>query len=171
MKLHIGGVEPKSGWKILNAQPSGHVDFVCDIRNLSQFDDAGCDEIYASHILEHLTYQDELRPVLNELFRLLKPAGRLLVSVPDLDILCRLFTHPQADSAMRHHIMRIIFGGQTDKWDHHKTGFSGDILSAYLQDAGFQHLEEVDSFNLFDDTSTLVIAGQKISINVIATKP
>ena len=39
MKLHIGGKEKKEGWKILNIQKSKNVDYIGDIRDLSQFND------------------------------------------------------------------------------------------------------------------------------------
>ena len=39
MKLHIGGKTPKEGWKILNIQKGISVDYIGDIRDLSQFDD------------------------------------------------------------------------------------------------------------------------------------
>ena len=45
MKLHIGGTEPKEGWKMLDIQPAPHVDYVADIRDLSQFSDESFDEI------------------------------------------------------------------------------------------------------------------------------
>ena len=58
MKLHIGGMEKKEGWKILNIQKNDgkekDVDFVGDISDLSQFDDGSIEEVYASHTLEHV---------------------------------------------------------------------------------------------------------------------
>ena len=54
MKLHIGGKEKKKGWKILNIQKEEGVDFVGSISNLTQFGDNSINEIYASHVLEHV---------------------------------------------------------------------------------------------------------------------
>lgn len=42
---------------------------------------------------------------------MLKPGGRLHASVPDLNILCRIFIHPSLDEAGRFHIMRMMYGG------------------------------------------------------------
>ena len=56
MKLHIGGMEKKDGWKIMNIQSGGEagfspnkneIDFIGDITDLSQFDDNSIEEIYA----------------------------------------------------------------------------------------------------------------------------
>ena len=55
MKLHIGGKETKEGWSILNIQKKDGVDFVGDISDLSQFKNNSIDEIYASHVLEHVS--------------------------------------------------------------------------------------------------------------------
>ena len=54
MKLHIGGKIKKDGWKILNIQKNPEVDFIGDLSDLSQFQDESIEEIYASHVLEHL---------------------------------------------------------------------------------------------------------------------
>ena len=54
MKLHIGGEEAKEGWKILNIQKKDGVDFIGDISDLSQFKDNSIEEIYASHVFEHV---------------------------------------------------------------------------------------------------------------------
>ena len=58
MKLHIGGKEKKEGWSILNIQKNKDVDFVGDISDLSQFNDNSINEIYASHVFEHIKFKD-----------------------------------------------------------------------------------------------------------------
>ncbi len=54
MKLHIGGETVKEGWKLLNIQKNNGVDFVGDLSDLSQFSDESVEEIYASHVVEHI---------------------------------------------------------------------------------------------------------------------
>mgnify|MGYP006120551271 CR=1 FL=1 len=61
MKLHIGGKIIKDGWKILNIQKNEGVDFVGDISDLSQFNDESIDEIYASHVFEHIPQKKNYR--------------------------------------------------------------------------------------------------------------
>ena len=58
MKLHIGGKEKKEGWSILNIQKNDGVDYVGDISDLSQFENNSIDEIYASHVVEHVNQKD-----------------------------------------------------------------------------------------------------------------
>ncbi|MDH3584596.1 MAG: methyltransferase domain-containing protein, partial [Phycisphaerae bacterium] len=116
LRLHIGGREAKQGWKILNIQDGPGVDFVGNCVDLSQFPDGSVAEIYASHVVEHLGYQQELPKALAEFHRVLRPGGRALISVPDLELLCRMFLHPELKPEQRFYLMRVIMGGQCD--DH-----------------------------------------------------
>jgi predicted SAM-dependent methyltransferase len=71
MKLHIGGKQIKEGWKILNIQPDVGVDFIGDISDLSQFATDSIDEIYASHVFEHVL-QKAILSTLRGILRVLK---------------------------------------------------------------------------------------------------
>src|SRR5947208_16422768 len=110
-RLHIGGKEAKAGWKILNIQPGPGVDYVGDIKDLSQFPDGMFDEIYGSHVLEHISQIDMVRTLLG-LNRILGRDGKLMISVPDLEVLSKLLLSPDLDKAQRFHVMRMMFGGQ-----------------------------------------------------------
>ena len=90
MKLHIGGKSKKEGWKILNIQKTEDVDFEGDIRDLSQFKDESVEEIYASHVIEHVD-QKNINETLKGIYRVLKKNGKFYISVPDLDTLCHFF--------------------------------------------------------------------------------
>jgi predicted SAM-dependent methyltransferase len=169
LRLHIGGIQPRAGWKILNVQPGPNVDFIGNCTDLSQFGDGSVAEVYASHVLEHLGYQHELHAVLAGVRRILKPNGCLRISVPDLDVLCRMFIHPQLPPEARFHLMRVIYGGQTDEHDFHKVGFTFDLLGHFLARNGFREFRRVEGHELFDDTSRLMLFGHPISLNVVAT--
>jgi predicted SAM-dependent methyltransferase len=170
MKLHIGGREVREGWKIFDIQLRPGVDYVGSCSDLSAFADDSLDEIYASHVLEHLDYAGEVAATLREWRRALRPSGKLRISVPDLEVLCRLFTHPKAKPADRFHIMRMMFGGHADAHDEHKTGFFFDLLGSQLHNAGFRQIVRVPEFKIFADTSSLRFAGALISLNVEAVK-
>lgn len=169
-RLHIGGKERRSGWKVLNIQAGPAVDYLGDILDLSQFSDSLCDEIYASHVLEHVA-QKQITGVMQNLFRMLKPGGCLRISVPDLEVLCRLYTEHSGKPEIRVHVMRMIFGGQTDPHDFHQVGFDFELLKAHLRGAGFERIERVADFNIFADTSRYAPYGVPISLNVIAYRP
>lgn len=172
LKLHIGGQEPHPEWKIVDIEPRPEVDYVTNANDLSQFESNSVEVIYASHVLEHFYYgiDNELINTLKEWYRVLKPEGQLLISVPDLRTLCWLYLHPNLMPLERHQLMRIIFGGQTNIYDVHKVGFDFEILVLYLEEAGFHEYEQVSEFKLFSDCSSLRIVGTLISLNVIATK-
>lgn len=171
VRLNIGGTSAKPGWQILNIVAGPAVDHVGDCTDLSRFDTGSVDEVYASHILEHLGYLEEVPTALAEIFRILKPAGKLRVSVPDFDVLCRLYMNPEQSTRDAWKIVRIIYGGQVDRHDFHKIGFSDETLRRFLLRAGFDDINRVEEFGIFDDTSSLRVNGRLISLNVEARKP
>lgn len=171
-KLHIGGRQRVTGWEILDVYPGEHVDHVCDAKSLAIFADGTFDVIYASHVLEHFDYYKDLTPVLIEWRRKLKPGGRLMLSVPDLDMLCARFADKRRYNAGdRYHLMRIIMGGHTDDHDYHLTAFNEEIMAHHLAQAGFGELVRVGEFDFFKDSSGQRFDGQLISLNVVASNP
>lgn len=169
MKLHIGGLEKKDGWKILNIQKNENVDFIGDISDLSQFEENTFTEIYASHVLEHVP-QKKVKDTLKGIYRTLKDNSKLYVSVPDMEILCKIFIDEKAPAKVKFHAMRMMFGGQVDQYDFHYFGWNFLFLSDFLKQAGFNKIERVKSFSIFKDTSDYAPYGFPISLNVIAYK-
>jgi predicted SAM-dependent methyltransferase len=171
-RLHIGGKEAKAGWEILDVRPAPHVDHVGDAASLRQFADATFSEIYASHVLEHFCYLNELCPVLIEWHRVLQPGGVLRISVPDLDILAHLLLQRHTlDINQRFHVMRVLFGGHLHEHDHHRAGLNLEFMTAYLEKASFVNLQRVNRHGLFMDNSETVVVDTPISLNMNAYKP
>ena len=170
-KLHIGGKTTAPGWEVLNIVPGPHVDHLCDASDLSMFEDNIFAEIYASHIVEHLDYVDEITNTLIEWHRVLAPGGRLYVSVPNLDVLARLFiSKDNFTTEERFELMRMIFGGHVDQYDYHVVGLNLEFLLRYLSHAGYVNIREVERFGLFDDASNIQVKSVPISLNIIAEK-
>lgn len=170
VKLHVGGQEVKPGWKILNIQPGPNVDYIGDCVSLKQFADNSVDEVYASHVMEHLGFRQELPAALREIWRVLKPNGTLRVSVPDMERLCALFVNPQVPKQERFSLMMHLFGAQEDEHDFHKVGLTWGFLCHFLNQAGFRKIDRVEEFGLFDDYSSFRRFGVLISLNVVAYK-
>jgi predicted SAM-dependent methyltransferase len=170
VKLHIGSRKRSEGWKTFDIEPGPEIDFTGDCKDLSQFADGSIEIIYASHVLEHVPYNFAMLKTLKEWFRVLKPGGTVMISVPDLETLCRLFLHPQMNTEHRFHIMRMMFGGQIDTHDFHNVGLDWNFLASYLQEAGFTEVTRVPEFGLFKDTSALKFCGVPISLNVTARR-
>ena len=126
--------------------------------------------MYASHILEHFDYNGPLQKALKEWYRVLKPDGKLYISVPDIEVLCRLFTMQGITPQVRFHLIRMMFGGHVDQYDYHYVGLCSDVLSSFLAETGFQEVIKVKNFGIFEDASRVRVANIPISLNVIAFK-
>ena len=166
LQLHLGGWEVREGWTIVNVEDRPGVDVRSNCVDLSMFPDASAVEIYASHVYEHLGYQDELPKAFAEAKRVLMPGGRLRVAVPDLEVLAQLILDTRHDVNAQFMVQRMVMGGQTEPYDFHKTGFTQNILIALLKVHGFKDFRRVDDFRLFDDTSKLRFGGTPISLNM-----
>jgi predicted SAM-dependent methyltransferase len=95
----------------------------------------------------------------------------LHVSVPDLDILARLFLDRQQLSIEdRFMVMRMIFGGHVDQYDYHVVGLNEEFLLRFLYAAGFSKAVRVPEFGICEDTSTVKLKGTPISLNMTAPK-
>lgn len=81
-KLNLGcGIDIREGYVNLDYVKSPGIDIVHNVEKTPYpFDDNSFDEIYASHVLEH-TEGDWFR-IINELHRILKKNGLLIVKVP-----------------------------------------------------------------------------------------
>lgn len=170
LRLHIGGRERREGWLILDSEHREHVDHLGDCRNLAFLADQSCEEIYASHVVEHLGYDRDVGVALKEFHRVLAAGGRLRLSVPDMDTLCGLFVHPEVDINERFQIMRMMFGGRLNGADVHLTGFNFAFLRDFLNRAGFCNIRRVSEFNEFEDTSRARFRDILVSCNVEAYK-
>lgn len=170
IRLHIGGRVSDPSWWIVDVNDGDHVDFVLDMGNLYPFPDGSVSALYASHVLEHCDYgvTGEVDRTLREWHRVLKPDGALYISVPDLLTLSSLYANASTTAQERVFLMRIMFGGQTDTHDVHKVGFDESILGAYLSAVGFCNLTRVGDFGLFRDSSTMLVKGAPISLNLQA---
>jgi predicted SAM-dependent methyltransferase len=168
--LHIGGTEPKEGWRIFNIQPGPHVDFVGDCTSLARFGDDSVERIYACHVYEHLGHRGELLAALKDAHRVLIPGGLLQISVPDLVSIAGMLADPARTVEEQSMLMRFLFGSQDNQYDFHKVGLSGKLLAAYLLRAGFRTVRRVNRFGLFKDWSNAQVFGRDISLNVEAKK-
>ena len=166
--LNIGGLKPtKEGWFCVNVQ--GGCDITRPMHDLRGLPDEAVSAIYSSHTLEHAGLGDgHAMATLKEWFRVLKPGGLLLISVPDLPTLARLYLSPSLSFEQRMKVMRMMYGAQSDQFDHHHVGFDDSLLLAAVAEAGFCNAERVGDFRLHDDTSAMRFLGVFISLNVAA---
>ena len=180
--LNIGGIAAKEGWFNVNAQQHdiahkdgillrANIDIFRQMNDLYGFPDNSVSAIYASHILEHNRFGDQaLEKTLQEWKRVLRPGGLLMISVPDLTTVFQLYLSPSLALKDRWLLTKVIYGAQSDEYDYHYVGFDWSLLSIFLSQNGFCNIERVGSFNLFSDSSEIVLFNKSISLNVAARK-
>jgi predicted SAM-dependent methyltransferase len=67
-------------------------DIAADLSKPLPFPDEYADEVHAYHLLEHFQ-RYEVDKILNDWVRVLKPGGKLVLELPCLDQIIRLFNH------------------------------------------------------------------------------
>jgi SAM-dependent methyltransferase len=157
--LNVGGntktipLPPEyAGWEhvLLDIDPKGNPDVVCDARELLTLPAATYDAVYCSHNLEHYHRHDGLK-VLAGFIHVLKADGFVHIRVPDLGELMRVLAEKNLDiddflyqSPAGPITARDVFYGygveiesSGNDFFAHKTGFTEKSLSAFLAKAGF----------------------------------
>jgi ubiquinone/menaquinone biosynthesis C-methylase UbiE len=91
--LHIGcGQVNSPGYINIDARRFPHVHVVTKkITSLPLFPSDQADLIYMCHVLEHVTRM-QVRAVLGEMRRILRPGGVLRISVPDFDRIIEIYS-------------------------------------------------------------------------------
>lgn len=153
------------------------VDVISDISKLDNFKDDSIELIYACHVLEHFSH-DEAVTVLQRWFEVLKPGGELRVSVPDIDRIVKIYSdnwqHFQTPGNSPW--IGLLYGGQGDPYDFHKTGFNFCWMKHLLEKVGFDQISEYPHEPHFvpgmkDASLAHEPFGQFLSLNVLARKP
>ena len=161
--LNVGGnskgieLPPQfDGWEhlLLDIDPRGNPDLLCDARNLLTTPEDQYDAVYCSHNLEHYLAHDAVKVVLG-FHHIIKPGGFALIRVPDmgevmrrvvengLDIEDELYVSPDGFSISVKDVMygwgkEIEESGQD--YYAHKTGFTEKSLLELLYRCGFSHV-------------------------------
>ena len=73
----------------LDIDPSVNPDIVSSIQDMSAIDDDSFDAVYSSHNIEHI-YSFDVLKTFNEIHRVLKNDGFLILTCPDLKAICSL---------------------------------------------------------------------------------
>lgn len=157
--LNVGGnnratpLPPQyAGWEqvLLDIDPRGNPDVVCDARELSSLPASTYDSVYCSHNLEHYFRHDVVK-VLAGFVHVLKIDGFALIRVPDLAELMRTVVERNLDiddflyqsPAGPITVGDVIYGYGVEiersgnDFYAHKTGFTQKSLMSILRTAGF----------------------------------
>lgn len=143
--LHVGcGHEPLPGWIAANSETRLDIDPRCNpdvVASMTDLGDIGpFDMVFSSHSLEHLAPHD-VGVALAEFRRVLKPGGRLVVMVPDLqdvrpteEVLYVSPAGPVAGIDMYYGFRAAL---EAQPYMAHRTGFVAETLQGALDRAGF----------------------------------
>lgn len=124
---------------------------------LDDYDEGSCDEIRASHILEHWSHRDTAK-VLADWVSKLKEGGILKIAVPDFEEVVRVYLGGEDKP-----IQAYIHGGHVDDGDHHGAVFDRAALEEVMRAAGLTRIETWES-----DSGDC--AGNDISLNLRGTR-
>jgi SAM-dependent methyltransferase len=127
---------PELKWVNIDSQARWNPDVVCDGANLvgSQgftFTDNSVDYVVLIQVLEHFGC-GEGEGLIKEAYRVLKPGGSLILSVPDLRALCTEWLHgKKLDTQL---FVTCLYGAYMgDEADRHKWAFTSESLLAFLK--------------------------------------
>ena len=177
VKINLGcGKVFIPGFINADISPGEGVDLLVDMNNLnmlSQYEWYGKVEfVYLSHVLEHFPTV-QVPSLLNDLYSLLGEGGKIRIAVPDLNKICTLYVKNIDWFVPPHNPwLGLIYGGQIDQYDFHKTGYNFHYLEWLLHQAGFSHVVEVsgsDDLGILDGSQSNLPFGN-ISLNIEATK-
>jgi predicted SAM-dependent methyltransferase len=133
--LNIGGISPALGWVNVNVQYDNvlHEMEYTDVllRNMSDLHgipDGSVSMLYSSHTLEHVSIATgDVFRTLQEWRRVSRYGGLVMVAVPDLVMLARLYAEESYPPHVHDGIVPILYGGQRDQHDFHVVSVSVSV--------------------------------------------
>lgn len=143
MRLNLGsGDWYIEGWHNIDHQGSPHKrDETIDLTGDLPWPDHSISEVYAGHVLEHLTV-DQCRALLAGLRRRMVPGGRIMVVGPDMDLVERL------GPGSAHRIDELRHGGCRWLGDQHQWECTTADVMALLRTAGWSEVTDVGIRNV-----------------------
>lgn len=157
--IEIGsGQAPLAGHEHLDARPDlPEIDHVADIRAALPFPDATFDHLSSRNCLEHVPWR-EVRAVLGEWARVLRPGGTLDLRMPDFEYLCRAYLDGHRDGHLEPGLQQAaatalgrydasawaivkMFGGQDYPENFHGAVLDEAVLARLLDEVGFEAIQ------------------------------
>ncbi|KKL78479.1 hypothetical protein LCGC14_2024400, partial [marine sediment metagenome] len=165
VRLNIGsGPEKLDGYINIDCLASFNPDIPANALNL-RVGSSSVDEIYASHLIEHLQ-PEETQLLLRRFHNWLKGDGKLFIAVPDMIMLAKLFV----DGIDALSLMQFVFGQPILAYpeQRHQWGYTEKTLTAHLEAAGFKVLGRFNSDH--NDSSCCYVGDSLISLNLLCEK-
>ena len=122
----------------------GVTDFVCDLNEPLPIKDVDFDGVLSIFSFEHVSWRKQ-RQLLAEVFRILRPSGRLVLILPNTEAQIRWVLARGWDKRPKREGMGdfeeascVLFGDQTYKENSHSSYFSPTLITELLTEAGFR---------------------------------
>jgi predicted SAM-dependent methyltransferase len=149
MKINFAcGKQTWDGWYCIDAaqhpKATREVDLLHAFRfdgetlaNKLHIDDGVASEVHSYHFIEHV-YQWEAPAVINEFKRLLRPGGRLVLELPNIELACKHLLKGSTDQ----YSMWPLYGdpGTRDVYMCHRWGYTRDTISKLLKFCGMREI-------------------------------
>jgi SAM-dependent methyltransferase len=155
--VNVDVVEARAGMK---------PDVVCDLHDLAPLDDASADEILSVHVVEHF-WRWEIRDVLREWMRVLKPGGRMIVECPNIQSACQTFLENPAQFSKEdrngQRTMWVFYGDPSwkDPLMIHRWGYTPESLKELLTEVGLADVRQEPAQFKMREPRDMRIAGTK----------
>ena len=141
-------------------------DVICDLRELTPFEDDSVDEILAVHVVEHF-WRWEVLEVLQEWVRVLKPGGTMILECPNLlSAAQELLKNPEAGAGPGpegQRTMWVFYGdpGWQDPYMIHRWGYTPLSLARLMHEAGLVNLRQEPARFKLREPRDMRVVGEK----------
>lgn len=141
-------------------------DVICDLRELTPFEDNSVGEILSVHVVEHF-WRWEVLDVLKEWVRVLKPGGTMILECPNLlSAAQELLKNPAAGAGPGpegQRTMWVFYGdpGWQDPYMVHRWGYTPLSLARLMHEAGLVNLRQAPAQFKLREPRDMRVVGEK----------
>jgi len=141
-QLEIGaGASKRQDWLTLDMCRGA--DIYWDLRKKMPFQDSIFERVYCSHVLEHFSYP-ELKLLLLEILRILRPGGEFSIVVPDASLYVDAYINRENTETLLRYKPAVVSSKPMDILNymfymegHHKFMFDEENLTYHCEETGF----------------------------------
>ncbi|OYY38589.1 MAG: hypothetical protein B7X65_04620 [Polaromonas sp. 39-63-25] len=151
---------------VVEARAGKSPDVICDLHELTCFENDHADEIMAIHVVEHF-WRWEIEAILREWLRVLKPGGSMILECPNLLSACEaLLAEPELRSRQDkagQTSMWVFYGdpGWKDPLMIHRWGYTPYSLAQLMQSVGMINVRQEAAVYKLREPRDMRLVGEK----------